>query len=78
MRTDNPSIQLRKIADWAKFGLFIELVISERNLTSLSTGLTLYLVSSADKFANSLDPDQVRHFVWPDQDPNCLTLLWYY
>ena len=25
-------------------------------------------------FANSLDPDQVRHNVWPDIGPNCLTL----
>ena len=25
-------------------------------------------------FANSLDPDQARHYVWPDLDPNCLTL----
>ena len=25
-------------------------------------------------FANSLDPDQARHNVWPDLDPNCLTL----
>ena len=26
-------------------------------------------------FANSLDPDQARHFVGPDLDPNCLTLM---
>ena len=32
-------------------------------------------VPSADNFANSLDPDQARHFVWPDLDPNCLTLM---
>ena len=39
-----------------------------------SLPLTLYLlVLSADTFANSLDPDQVRHFVLPDQDPNCLS-----
>ena len=25
-------------------------------------------------FANSLDPDQARHFVGPNLDPNCLTL----
>ena len=25
-------------------------------------------------FANSLDPDQDRHSVGPDLDPNCLTL----
>ena len=25
-------------------------------------------------FANSLYPDQARHFVGPDLDPNCLTL----
>ena len=25
-------------------------------------------------FANSLDPDQARHFVGPDLDPNYLTL----
>ena len=28
-------------------------------------------------FANSLDPDQARHFVGPDLDPNCLTPWWY-
>ena len=28
-------------------------------------------------FANSLDPDQARHYVGPDLDPNCLTLWWY-
>ena len=22
--------------------------------------------------SNSLDPDQARHFVWPDLGPNCL------
>ena len=26
-------------------------------------------------FANSLDPDQARHHVEPDLDPNCLTLI---
>ena len=26
-------------------------------------------------FANSFDPDQARHFVGPDLDQNCLTLL---
>ena len=37
--------------------------------------LTLFpLLSSADKFANSLDPDQARQNVGPDLDPNCLTL----
>ena len=25
--------------------------------------------------ANSLDPDQARHFVGPDLDPNCLQRL---
>ena len=25
-------------------------------------------------FANSFDPDQARHIVGPDLDPNCLTL----
>ena len=24
---------------------------------------------------NSLDPDQARHFVWPDLGPNCLQRL---
>ena len=32
------------------------------------------LVSSADDLRNSLDPDQARHSVGPDLDPNCLTL----
>ena len=25
--------------------------------------------------SNSLDPDQARHFVWPDLGPNCLQRL---
>ena len=25
--------------------------------------------------SNSLDPDQARHFVWPDLGPNCLQKL---
>ena len=28
-------------------------------------------------FAKSLDPDQALH-LRPDQDPNCLTLWWYF
>ena len=27
------------------------------------------------RVSNSLDPDQVRHFVGPDLDPNCLQRL---
>ena len=27
------------------------------------------------RVANSLDPDQARHFVGPDLDPNCLQRL---
>ena len=26
-------------------------------------------------FANSLEPDQARQYVWPDLDPNCLILM---
>ena len=25
--------------------------------------------------SNGLDPDQARHFVWPDLVPNCLQML---
>ena len=36
------------------------------------------LLLSADSnqmsFADSLDPDQAQNNVWPDLDPNCLTL----
>ena len=32
------------------------------------------LVSFADNFENSLDPDQAQHFVEPDLGPDCLTL----
>ena len=32
------------------------------------------IFSSADNFANCLDPDQDRQNVGPDLDPNCLTL----
>ena len=45
------------------------------NQFSLSAGLTLCLpVSSAVKFANSLDPDQVLQNVRADMDANSLTL----
>ena len=27
------------------------------------------------RVSNSLDPDQARHFVWPDLVPNCLQKL---
>ena len=37
----------------------------------LTSGNLYYLLIT---FANSLDPDQVRHFVGLDLDPNCLTL----
>ena len=33
-----------------------------------------FLVSSADKFANSFDPDWVRQNARHNLDPNCLTL----
>ena len=40
-------------------------------------------LSASDKFCHllitfaiSLDPDQARHFVGPDLDPNCLTPQW--
>ena len=39
------------------------------DINSLSTK-----VSSADNFANSLDPDQAQQNVGPDLDPDCLTL----
>ena len=29
----------------------------------------------SSRVSNSLDPDQARHFVWPDQDPNYLQRL---
>ena len=38
--------------------------------------LTLYLlVSSANNFANSSDPNQAQQNVGPDLDPKCLTLM---
>ena len=36
------------------------------------TMLTFYLLVIT--FANSLEPDQARHYVGPDLAPNCLTL----
>ena len=48
------------------------------------TGIEKLLVSADRKywrllitFANSLDPNQVRHIVGLDLDPICLTLRWY-
>ena len=39
------------------------------------TFLVTYWYRLLITFANSLDPDQARHFVGPDLDPNCLTLI---
>ena len=39
-------------------------------LTLWPLGVTCRLLIT---FANSLDPDQARQNVGPDQDPNCLT-----
>ena len=50
----------------------------ERVISSMVSILNLFLlVSSADNFANSSDPDQARQNVGPDLDPICLTLSWY-
>ena len=45
-------------------------MFSEMAIGTKTTGLCHLLIT----FANSLDPDQARHFVGPDLDPNCLTL----
>ena len=37
--------------------------------------LFVYYCRRLISFANSLDLDQARHFVRPDLDPNCLTLI---
>ena len=42
--------------------------------TFLRYCLNLYPPVENVTFANSLDPDQARHIVGPDLDPNCLTL----
>ena len=36
------------------------------------------IISTDISLANSLNPDQARHFVGPDLVPNCLTILCYY
>ena len=43
---------------------------------SLKSQLIVSLISSPllITFANSLDPDQAQQNVWPDLNPNCLTL----
>ena len=56
--------------------------VQQQNPTTLNmyTLLTIslltlcLLVLSAETFAMSLDPDQARHNIKPDLDPNCLTL----
>ena len=37
--------------------------------------LTFSKILSGIRVSNSLDPDQARHFVRPDMDPNCLQRL---
>ena len=32
-------------------------------------------MSSADNICKQFDPNQVRHFVGPDLDPNCMALM---
>ena len=32
-------------------------------------------MSSADNICKQFDPNQVRHVVGPDLDPNCMTLM---
>ena len=45
-------------------------------IESSSADVDFILIAlSADAFENSLEPDQARQNVWPDLDPNCLTLM---
>ena len=47
--------------------------VSEDQKNTKSTFLKNYFTNTI-RVSNSLDPDQVRHFVEPDLGPNCL--LW--
>ena len=69
--------KLRLSCIWSHFTAFAELWVHGNRLTlSLlaARGNFCHLLIS---FANSLDPDQDRHNVCPDLDPNCLTTRLY-
>ena len=50
---------------------FFMTVAEENDCHGITTFLALNLPMSS---ADNLYPDQARRFVWPDLDPNCLTL----
>ena len=56
---------------------FKELIPAVRNRTMTNLLFTLYLHVLVINYADSLYPDQVRHNVGPDLNPNCLTLFWF-
>ena len=51
-----------------QLGFYLQILCGTIILT-----LRLLVSSAVTTFANSLDPDQVRQYVGPDLDPNCLT-----
>ena len=54
---------------------YSEFTVNKNSLNSfLATSNYCHLLIT---FASRLDPDQAQHDVWPDLDPNCLTLCWY-
>ena len=50
---------------------FFQVVMKKKSSVVIILCLLVRLLIT---FANSLDPDQARHNVGPDLDPNCLTL----
>ena len=46
--------------------------LSSADFFSFQNKLFRKILSGIPSVSNSLDPDQARHFVGPDMDPNCL------
>ena len=49
--------------------------LSFADFFSKSTFFIKILTVIPSETANSLDPDQARHYAWPDLGPNCLQRL---
>ena len=52
-----------------KYGAFCYLQICLQQITFQN------IISGMESLSNSLDPDQAKVFVWPDQGPKCLQRL---
>ena len=54
---------------------FIFFLLSSADFSKFTFSKKIYIFRNFIIVSNSLDPDQDRHFVGPDLDPNCLQRL---